>query len=72
MPSQCQAAAVKAYREMKRCGRRDDHAYEVAVQVLQHFHPELQRLEAFELVDEWLEEDDRLSPVQVESEQPGR
>ena len=63
MTTQCQAATLRAYREMKRFGRRDDHAYEVAVEVLQHFHPQLQRLEAFQLVDEWLEREENPSPV---------
>lgn len=70
--TQCQAAAVRAYREMKRCGRRDDHAYEVAVGLLQHRHPELQRLEAFQLVDEWLEVDESLSPLRSKPGAPGR
>ena len=56
MSRQCRKVAVRAYHEMKRCGRRDDHAYEVAVHLVRHFHPEIRRLEAFEIVAEWLDE----------------
>ena len=53
---------MRAYQEMKRCGRRDDHAYEVAVHLFRHYHPEYKRLEAFEIVAGWLDEQESAPP----------
>ena len=62
MSRQCRKVAVRAYQEMKRCGRRDDHAYEVAVHLFRHYHPEYKRLEAFEIVAGWLDEQESATP----------
>ena len=62
MSLQCRVAAIRAYEEMKRSGGREDHAYEVAVDVFRYFHPEIRRLDAFQTVADWIDEQENGRP----------
>lgn len=58
MTFQCRAAVLRAYREIKRSSRREDHAYDVAVQVFRHNHPQRRRVDAYQIVADWLDHDE--------------
>ena len=55
MSCQCRDAALRAYRELMDSGKREDHAYDAAVQVFRYFHPERPRVEAYQVVADWLD-----------------
>ena len=55
MSCQCRDAVLRAYRELKALGQREDHAYDAAVQVFRHYHPKRQRTGAYEVVADWLD-----------------
>ena len=47
--------ALTAYRKLTKFGVRDDRAYEVSVRIYRHHHPEQPRLNAFQVVADWLD-----------------
>ena len=55
MSSQCRDAALTTYRELTEAGQRHDRAYDAAVQVFRYYHPERQKLEAYQIVADWLD-----------------
>ena len=55
MSCQCRTAVLRAYQELRGLGQREDRAYEAAVQVFRYYHPDRQRVEAYELVADWLD-----------------
>lgn len=50
----CRAAATRAYRELRRKGIMDMEAFDVAVRVFKHHHPEADPGEARFAVADWL------------------
>ena len=58
MPCQCRNATLRAYREMRQLGQREDRAYDAAVKVFRHYHPEKERVEAYQVVADWLDTDE--------------
>lgn len=52
----CRAAAINVYQALKSRGDDESHAYEAAVRVFQHYHPECKKVEAYEAVANWLDE----------------
>lgn len=55
MPCECQTAAMRVYRELRDSGQREDRAYEAAVVVYQHYHPDHERSDAYRVVADWLD-----------------
>ena len=58
MCCQCCAAALRTYRELAEAGQREDRAYDAAVQVFRYSHPECHRVEAYQIVGNWLDKKD--------------
>ncbi len=56
MSCQCKDAALRAYRELKGMGDSEGRAYDAAVRIFQHYHPESERIQAYETVGDWLDE----------------
>ena len=56
MPCQCHDAALRAYQTLKDSGRHEEHAYEAAVRIYRHYHPNRPRIEAYQEVAEWLDQ----------------
>ena len=56
MSCQCRAATLKAYRELAKSTQREDRAYDAAVRVFRHYHPESQRIDAYQTVADWLDQ----------------
>ncbi len=50
----CRAATTRAYRELRRKGIVDMEAFDVAVRVFRHHHPETEQREARHAVADWL------------------
>lgn len=55
MSCQCHDAVLRAYRELTEAGQREDRAYGTAVEVFRHYHPESSKVEAFQVVADWLD-----------------
>lgn len=55
MSCQCRDAALRTYRELTESGQREDRAYDAAVQVFRFYHPERPRIEAYQVVADWLD-----------------
>ena len=51
----CRAATTKAYDELRKLGESDGDAYDAAVRIYRHHHPEQPRIEAYQVVADWLE-----------------
>ena len=63
MSCQCRDAVLRTYQELTEAGHREDRAYDTAVQVFRHHHPGRPRVEAYQVVANWLEQhEDRLDP----------
>ncbi len=58
MPCQCQAATLRAHRELRKAGEDEGRAYEVAVRIFRHYHPDSARLDAYQTVADWLDLDE--------------
>ena len=58
MSCQCYDATLRAYRELRALGENESHAYTAAVQVFRHYHPEKPKLDAFQEVADWLDQQD--------------
>ena len=58
MSCQCYAATVRTYAELRRLGQGESVAYAAAVQVFRHHHPEASRIDAYQQVADWLENDE--------------
>ena len=56
MSCQCQIAAIRAYRTLIESGQREDRAYEAAVRVFRHYHPDRPHVEAYQAVADWLDQ----------------
>ena len=56
----CRNAATKAYDELRKRGESDGDAYDAAVRIYRHHHPESARIEAYQVVADWLEYDEAL------------
>lgn len=52
----CRTATTKAYDELRKLGESDGDAYDAAVRVYRHHHPEHPRIEAYQIVADWLEQ----------------
>lgn len=50
----CQAATTRAYRELRRKGVLDMEAFDVAVRVFRHHHPDTAPRDARFTVADWL------------------
>ena len=50
----CRDAAMRAYAALRRSGVIDPHAFEAAVTVYHHHHPEAQPRQARHIVADWL------------------
>lgn len=61
MSCQCYTAATRAYAELRRLGQSEADAYNAAVRVFRHHHPETPRIEAYQQVADWLEESDTIA-----------
>ncbi len=55
MSCRCRDATLRAYKELTEAGQREDRAYDSAVRVFRHYHPESSRVEAYQVVADWLE-----------------
>ncbi|MBI1181624.1 MAG: hypothetical protein GC201_13815 [Alphaproteobacteria bacterium] len=55
--SACREAALRAYRSLRDSGVIDRHAFEAAVRVFRHHHPETYPLQARHIVAEWIAPD---------------
>lgn len=55
--SACREAAIRAYSALRASGIIDARAFEAAVTVFRHHHPETQPLHARHIVAEWLAPD---------------
>ncbi len=55
MYCQCCATTLRVYRALRKLGQREDHAYDAAVQVFWYFHPERPRVDAYQIVADWLD-----------------
>ncbi len=51
----CRDATLRAYRELTEAGQREDRAYEAAVRVFRHYHPDRTKVEAYQAVADWLD-----------------
>ena len=58
MPCQCRTAVLRVYRELRESGDREDRVFDAAVRVYQHYHPERQRVDAYQTVSDWLDQYD--------------
>ena len=59
MACQCRIATLRAYEMLKDSGQREDRAYNAAVRVYRHFHPQVPRVEAYGVVADWLDRRER-------------
>lgn len=55
MSCQCHDATIRAYQMLKDTGQREGHAYEAAVRVFRHYHPDRPSIDAYEIVADWLD-----------------
>ncbi|MEN3951399.1 hypothetical protein [Iodidimonas sp. SYSU 1G8] len=53
----CQNAAIRAYEGLRERGVRDLHAFDAAVTVFRHHHPEVRPEQARHAVAEWIAPD---------------
>lgn len=51
----CRNATTKAYSELRKLGETENDAYDAAVRVYRHHHPEHPRIQAYEIVADWLD-----------------
>jgi hypothetical protein len=51
----CYAATTKAYDELRKLGKSEGNAYDAAVRIYRHHHPEQPRIEAYRVVADWLD-----------------
>lgn len=51
----CRNATTKAYSELRKRGETENDAYDAAVRVYRHHHPEHPRVHAYEVVADWLD-----------------
>lgn len=51
----CRIATTKAYDELRKLGENEGDAYDAAVRIYRHHHPEHPRIQAYETVADWLE-----------------
>ena len=58
MPCQCHSAVLRAYRELRVSRQPEDRAFDAAVQVFRHYHPESPRVDAYQVVADWLDQDE--------------
>ena len=54
----CKRAALRAYRELRARGSADPAAFDAAVAVYRHYHPETAPRESNYIVANWLEDSD--------------
>lgn len=55
MSCQCRDAVLSAYEKLTEAGQRHDRAYDAAVQVFRYYHPERPRVQAYQVVADWLD-----------------
>ena len=58
----CKQAALRAYQELRDRGKTDPAAFNAAVAVYRHHHPETPRRESKHIVAGWIEERDARDP----------
>ena len=56
MVQQCKHAALRAYRELRACGRTEKAAFDAAVAVYLYHHPETAPIASGHIVAGWLDE----------------
>ena len=56
MSCQCRDAVLRAYEKLTEAGQRDDRAYDAAVQVFRYYHPDRPKVQAYEVVADWLDQ----------------
>lgn len=59
--SRCRQAATRAYRELRRRGIAERHAFGAAVRVFGYHFPATSPLHAFNVVSDWV--DDSIEPT---------
>ncbi len=56
MACQCQKAVTNTYVELRKANHDEARAFDAAVRVYRHYHPEQRRLDAFQTVADWLDQ----------------
>ena len=56
MSPQCRVAVLRTYRELTDLSQSEVSAYEAAVRVFRYHHPERPRIQAYQFVADWLDQ----------------
>ncbi len=62
MGHKCKKASLRAYRELRQCGRTAPAAFDAAVAVHRYHHPETAPRESGRIVSGWIEEWEATEP----------
>ena len=68
MPCQCRTAVIRAYRELRERGQPETTSYSASVRIYRHYHPDADKLEAFETVAEWIDQLEAEGPASAGSD----